>query len=360
MSTGWWVNASNGQCISAPENDGDAMVTRPCDLNDTRQKITFYGDGQGIVTEARKDNNGIIDTWSGNVYWSGECGRGNDCTFHVQPITAQEPFPTGAFRWYGWGRQGGHDAAVQPNGTVTQNFPYDGQLQSIWLPYELTRECDTFGISLNQCSNATVVNAKTMCGQGDNATKSGCLKYCQNNPDKCSISLSNYCNDPANVTNDYCRNTYCPENPGGCDSGAAEFCAKNLGDNSFCACFSDNAFNNLPPVLKDDAGDLNMNPPVCWNTKCGAGNSYMTIAQRNALNGCPKCIQVQNFSNIGADHVNFKNISQNCGVNSTDKTVESPPGFVKKISSVSTTAKLLFGVMALLCVLACLCALLFL
>lgn len=294
MSTNTWVNAGDGKCLSAPQSDGGSMITVPCDPNNSRQQITFKGDGQGIQTVARSNNDGIVNTWNGNVYWSAQCGKGNDCAFHVQSINAQEPFPNGLFKWYGWGRQGGYDASVQ-NGNVTQNAAQDGTPAAMWLPYNIAQDCNQYGIPLSQCTASN---------------RSDCSKYNNKLRAQCYAS-SCPTNDGSELGRSECKD-YCRNNPGKCDVAVSNYCTKNPGDTDFCGCYNyDKSNPNNNAVVTQM-----LTMPQCYLQQCAGGvNAYKTAAYVNTT-VCPSltiCSADLSQTSGGSSSMKGVTVTQNCG-----------------------------------------------
>ncbi|KAI8827269.1 uncharacterized protein EV422DRAFT_502947 [Fimicolochytrium jonesii] len=97
--TGLIANGRAGKCLSAPTKDRDPMVMAACDPNDSKQRITISNNR--LTTEYRNQNDGMINTNGGNVFWSGESGKDDDIAFYVESIDTQYPFPNGNFRFWG-------------------------------------------------------------------------------------------------------------------------------------------------------------------------------------------------------------------------------------------------------------------
>jgi len=162
--SGLIVNAFNGQCITA-ESDGAGMVTKPCDPNSSHQIITItdanktsaadYEIKHTLNTSATVSGNdrGVIDTWRGVLYWSDECGTGNDCHFHVQSMGNTAGLTAGPFKFWGWGRQGGNDAALHTDGILRQDQAYDNQPRATWLTYREAEKCKSYGVPLDKCTS---------------------------------------------------------------------------------------------------------------------------------------------------------------------------------------------------------------
>jgi hypothetical protein len=165
------VNVATGQCLSAPNNDGETMIVADCVNGDSKQTINVSNadkvkasDDQAhrLSTSFTKGNQGIIDTWNGSpaLYWSGQCGKGNDCDFHVWSVGGETGhMENGPFKLWGWNRHGGHDAAAHTNNQVRQDQPYDGQDRAKWLTGKSAETCKTYGVPLSQCTSNQITLA---------------------------------------------------------------------------------------------------------------------------------------------------------------------------------------------------------
>lgn len=166
--TGQFVNIYNGKCLSAPLNGkkGDPMTTVDCDTVEPKQQI--------VVTDSRNtrpdpdtkhrldtsfSNEGStrIDTWSktNTLYWSDQCGTGNDCDFHVWTVGEmdnEKGITSGPFQFWGWGGQGGNRLAVMDDGTIGSHMPYDYTDRSKWLTGDEAQTCQKYGVPLSKCT----------------------------------------------------------------------------------------------------------------------------------------------------------------------------------------------------------------
>ncbi|KAJ3038111.1 hypothetical protein HDV00_000994 [Rhizophlyctis rosea] len=164
--SGLIVNVETGKCLSAPENDGGGIFVTDCKPGDSRQTInvtnadkTRSTDDQGhqLSTSYTKGNNGTIDTWNGAWYWSGQCGSGNDCDFHVWSFGDTGGLNNSPFKWWGWGRQGGNDAAVHEDNFVRQTKNYNGHERGKWLTYDAAKACRDYGVPLKDCTSNQIL-----------------------------------------------------------------------------------------------------------------------------------------------------------------------------------------------------------
>lgn len=175
------MNAASGGCLSAPSSgkDGDQMMVLPCNPADGKQTIKITNATSTspssevkhqLYTTYTNGNVGQIDTWKGNVMWSGQCGSGNDCDFHVLSyLDNTNGLTSGPFKFQGWGRQGGNQASYWANNqTVTQTVAADGTPAATWVTYPNALLCQKYGVPLSECTQ-------------DQATPSPdsdtCLKY---------------------------------------------------------------------------------------------------------------------------------------------------------------------------------------
>jgi hypothetical protein len=160
--TGLIAHAKSGKCITAPEGDGGSMFVSDCDPDNargvrSRQRITIADNR--MTTEYRNNNEGKIDTYNGNLYWSGQDGANNDIDFQFISVESGYTAPDGRFKFYGWGRQGGHDASVNGSNQITQNDDSDGTPNALWIPYSLIPECTRLGVTDTQKCTAVEVAA---------------------------------------------------------------------------------------------------------------------------------------------------------------------------------------------------------
>lgn len=136
------------------------------------------------------------------------------------------------------------------------------------------------------------ISKRDLCGTGENAWQSACDDVCEKNS-PCWNAKKAECTNPNNLGNTKCQD-WCKNNPFECDSAAITFCQNNITNNDFCSCFDDNAFAGLSTEMKQDQ-QFARTAAVCWSKKCP--QSYKT-KQIQDYDKCPKCIQIQNFSNL--------------------------------------------------------------
>lgn len=211
--------------------------------------------------------------------------------------------------------------------------------------------CSNNNIQRNSCNdrytdiNSTDCNnyMKEYCRIGDNITKDVCNNWCLDN--KNSLTCKNYqisfCNDGANFQNNF---SFCHTNCENqrCDKGATNYCANNLGDNNFCACFLDNAKKNAGGSLLSTLDDLKLaeSDPVCYSAQCRNGSAYQTQTMKTSVEGCPKCLQKMTLTNL----TKASDIQQSCnvGINNTTTTpaVSIPISPTSQYQPLLSTSKL--------------------
>ena len=235
------------------------------------------------------------------------------------------------------------------NGNCTKESWYLYRDQDISTPYKNEREyiyavfkrkpwtsdlvcCSNNNVQRNSCQdrytdiNSTDCNnyMKEYCSTSDNITKDVCKNWCgiSTNSATCKNYQISFCNSGNNFQNniDFCRGN-CPNQS--CDTGVANYCKNNLGDNDFCACFLDNAKKNADSSLISTLDDLKLaeSDPVCYSSQCRNGNAYQTQSMKDAFNGCPKCLQKMTLTNL----TKASDIQQTCNVGTNNTTTTPAP-----------------------------------
>lgn len=301
--TGLIANA-NGQCLSAPNKNGEQMTVGACDEANPKQIITIKD--RQMFTKFRNDNSGQIDTWKGTVAWSGECGSGNDCDFRFDPMDAKYPdVSQGTFKFYGWGRQGGHDASVDPrNNTITQNLAQDGTPAAIWMPHDMLKKCAAYGIPANRCDPTSLAD----CTAWENFRNPACQ------PTACAQSNGSF------LEHQQCRD-WCVSNPGKCDAAAVSYCAAHPDNTTFCGCYNLSAYQNI--INQFQANGTPAFNPYCNVTDCSAPGSYKTSIYAGTQ--CNQQVCIQNLA-LDVDASKLGGINMSCvnSEGSSPRATDSP------------------------------------
>lgn len=327
--TGLIANAL-GECLSAPTNDREKMRMATCDETDSKQIFTVNGATGGkrsISSKYRNNNAGQVNTWKGNLEWSGESGRGNDIDFHFDPSNVNYPdIDKGTFKFYGWGRDGGHDAAVS-GGLVTQNASLDGTPAATWMPYAMLKKCMNFGIPSEECSPLSLAQ----CTKYNNYLNIDCQ------PSTCSQS------DGSFLQHQECRD-WCVTNTGKCDAAAQAYCDANPENTAFCGCYNTGAFQNIKDQFATAGYAFT---PRCNVTDCNNASAYKTSVIAATQCNQQVCIQnlqlgVNNESSVGG--VNMACSLQN-GNSPSAADTNNPP------SSAATLSKGIIGTIVVVLIL---------
>lgn len=329
--SGLIANAKEGKCLSAPAKSGDLMVVVPCNPSDPKQYISLKNYELHTRHVASGNDTGQIDTWKGTVAWSGQCGDGNDCNFKVEALDAASPdIGSGPFKFYGWGRQGGNDASVADNNTVTQNDRRDGTAAATWLPYSLLEKCNAYAIEPAKCDKRALAD----CTAYENYKNPECA------PQACSQSNGEF------LKKQECRD-WCVSNPGKCDAAVASYCDANPSNTEFCGCYNISAFDKIKKQFTDAGHSFNA---YCNVTACAAQPAYKTSILANTT--CNQQVCIQNLTlDMAASEIKGVNLS--CSNNRNDGSPTSAPTPAVSGSTTSNKKKwigigLLGGLMLLL------------
>jgi hypothetical protein len=109
-----------------------------------------------------------------------------------------------------------------------------------------------------------------------------------------------------------------------------------LRDNNFSACFLNNAKYNADSSLISTLGDLKLSEsdPVCYSAQCRNGSAYQTQTMKDAVNGCPVCLQKMTLTNL----TSASDIKQSCNVN-TNTNNNTPSPSTSTSTPISTSPK---------------------
>jgi hypothetical protein len=140
------VHVPTGKCLHG--NYGDILLV-DCNEADNTQRVTMTNYTDQNTGHELFINNVHIDTWKDRLYNSNQCGKGNDCSFHVKNQVGLSGAGQGPFSFYGWGS----DWRVVPEaGTnkVIQKAQYGEE--GWWITLGEKKECDVYGIPLRECT----------------------------------------------------------------------------------------------------------------------------------------------------------------------------------------------------------------
>lgn len=311
--TGLLVNAQNGKCLSAPTSNGQQMIVADCNPSDDKQIITLSNNR--LSTKARKDNDGMINTWEGNLYWSGESGNGNDIDFRTEAMDVRYPIPNGNFGFWGWGKQGGNRASVNSSNKVTQKVANDGKPAAIWIPYDTVyKKCLEYGIPSDKCEP----KALSECYSWEN----------YKNPE-CQAKV---CDDPSGSFLEHveCRN-FCLANTGQCNAAIVPYCAAHPDDTKFCGCYNLQAYAKTREVFAKIPESFSAK---CNVSDCLAPYAYKTKEIDNeqcnrqiCINAINLDVETSTLSNVKFDCNNIQNQGGGGSSGSDEPDTSTPTGF---------------------------------
>lgn len=292
------VEVNSGKCLTGfnfTHADGvRSIVLRDCDVTqDANQIIRVWGvDSSDGSKRFSLQDRYLTNYWGWLDLHHNEDGKWGDMRMPSGGSMTTDPFQiNNAGNGASLGIKGEHVKFHEPNAT--------------FIIGKHAKYCKDYGIPLTECYRGN----REDCGKYENWKRDDCK------PQVCPKADGSYLDKPE------CK-LWCKQNPGKCDIAASKWCQNHPDNKTFCGCYNIDKFGNAKL-------DQMLLKPQCYLNQCAGGLDAYKTAEFHTPNNCiPFTICSADINQTAGGSASVKDtvIIQNCGndeekeKNSTSKT----------------------------------------